>query len=60
LVFENEVIMEILEKYRVIWAIGHASSVMSWDSETYMPREGVKERSIASTTIIETRICRVS
>lgn len=45
--FENPLIKEILEKYRVIWAIGHASALMSWDSETYMPTEGYRDRAIA-------------
>lgn len=47
LIFENPIVKEILEKYRVIWALGHAMSLMSWDSETYMPLEGVKDRSVA-------------
>jgi len=46
-VFENPVIKEVLEKYRTIWAIGHAIALMSWDSETYMPREGVRDRAVA-------------
>ncbi|MEM0044498.1 MAG: carboxypeptidase M32, partial [Desulfurococcaceae archaeon] len=47
MVFENPVIKEVLEKYRTIWAIGHAIALMSWDSETYMPREGVRDRAVA-------------
>ncbi|AGB04507.1 Zn-dependent carboxypeptidase [Aciduliprofundum sp. MAR08-339] len=47
MVFENEVIKEILEKYRRIWAIGHASSVLGWDMEVNMPKEGIVERSVA-------------
>ncbi len=46
-VFENNVIKEILAKYRRIWAIGHAMSLMGWDEETYMPEKGVTERSTA-------------
>jgi carboxypeptidase Taq len=45
--FKNPLIKEIIEKYKVIWAIDHALSVMGWDSETYMPRGGVKERATA-------------
>lgn len=45
--FENPIIKEVLEKYRVIWAIGHASALMSWDSETYMPTEGYRDRAMA-------------
>ncbi|MEM1596178.1 MAG: carboxypeptidase M32 [Desulfurococcaceae archaeon] len=47
MVFENPLIKDILEKYRVIWALGHAMALMGWDSETYMPREGVKDRAVA-------------
>ncbi len=47
MVFENEVIKEILEKTRVLWAINHATSLMGWDQEVNMPREGVRERGIA-------------
>ncbi len=49
--FENEVIKEILKKARTIWAISHAMSLMSWDIEVNMPREGVTERSIASSEL---------
>jgi carboxypeptidase Taq len=45
--FQNPVIKEITEKYRRIWAITHANSLLSWDSEIYMPERGVSERSIA-------------
>ncbi|MEM0506583.1 MAG: carboxypeptidase M32 [Thermosphaera sp.] len=45
--FQNPVIKEILEKYRLIWALGHASSLLGWDSETYMPLDGVKDRAVA-------------
>lgn len=47
MVFENPLLKEILEKYRVLWAIGHATALMSWDSETYMPREGFRDRAVA-------------
>ncbi len=47
MVFENEVIKEIIEKYRRIWAIGHAQSVLGWDMEVNMPKEGITERSVA-------------
>jgi len=46
-VFENPVVREIIEKYRVLWSISHALALMSWDSETYMPREGYRDRAIA-------------
>ncbi len=47
MVFENPVVKEVLEKYRVIWALNHAMALMSWDSETYMPVEGVRDRAVA-------------
>lgn len=54
-VFENPVILEILERYRVIWALGHAMGLMSWDSETYMPPKGVEERALASGELARLR-----
>ena len=46
-VFQNAVIKQILLKYRTIWAIGHAQSVLGWDMEVNMPKEGITERSVA-------------
>ncbi|MGC9209426.1 MAG: carboxypeptidase M32 [Nitrososphaeria archaeon] len=45
--FEREIIRTIIERYRRIWALNHATSLMSWDQETYMPSQGVSERSVA-------------
>ena len=45
--FEDGLVKEILERYRAIWSIGHALSLMAWDNETYMPKGGVEERSTA-------------
>ena len=50
-IFKKEIIKEILEKYRVIWALGHASSLMGWDSETYMPKQAYIDRGVASSEI---------
>lgn len=50
-VFVTPIIKEILRKYRVIWAIGHASALMGWDLEVCMPPAGVKERSAASAEL---------
>jgi len=47
MVFEHPIVREILEKYRVVWAIGHAQALMGWDSQTYMPPEGNAERGLA-------------
>ncbi|ASJ17417.1 peptidase M32 [Thermococcus chitonophagus] len=46
-IFQNEIIKEILARYRRIWAIGHAQSVLGWDLEVNMPKEGIMERSVA-------------
>lgn len=46
-VFEDPVVREILDRYRTIWSLHHALGLLSWDSETYMPRGGVRERSYA-------------
>lgn len=50
-IFQNEIIKQILEKYRKVWAIYHATSLLEWDLETYMPPDGVYERSIASAEL---------
>ncbi len=50
-VFVTPIIKDILQKYRVIWAIGHATALMGWDLEVYMPPAGVKERSAASAEL---------
>lgn len=47
MVFENPVIKELLGKYRLLWALEHAMAIMAWDSETYMPVEGVRDRAVA-------------
>ncbi len=51
MVFENQVIKEIITEYRALWALDHALSLLSWDSETYMPRGGVEERGIATAEL---------
>ncbi len=50
-IFQDETIKEILKRYRVIWALGHASSIMGWDSETYMPKKGYEDRAVASSEL---------
>jgi len=44
--FENPAIRKVLDKYLDIWAIGYATSLLGWDTETYMPEHAIKERSI--------------
>ncbi|MCD6144375.1 MAG: carboxypeptidase M32, partial [Thermococcus sp.] len=46
-VFQNKVILKILEHYKKIWAINHAQSVLGWDMEVNMPKMGITERSVA-------------
>lgn len=47
MVFGHPKIKELLDNTRILWALGHAQSVLGWDSETYMPRMGVTDRSLA-------------
>jgi carboxypeptidase Taq len=44
---ENPLIQQVLERYKPIWALDHASSLMNWDLETYMPLSGSKPRGFA-------------
>lgn len=41
-------VKEILEKYSGIWALGHATAALGWDTETYMPEAGAKARGMAN------------
>ena len=43
----NPVIGEILQKYRVVWALNHSMSVLGWDMETHMPVKGAASRGAA-------------
>ena len=45
--FDNPIIKEILEKYKQIWALRHASALMDWDVQTYMPQKGISHRGAA-------------
>ena len=42
---------QILDAYRPIWSLKHAISLMGWDFETYMPREGMEERGVADSQL---------
>ncbi|HZC88413.1 MAG TPA: carboxypeptidase M32 [Nitrososphaera sp.] len=48
---ENPVINQILDAYKPIWSINHATSLMGWDFETYMPRKGTEERGVADSQL---------
>lgn len=44
-------VRSILEKYRAIWALNHASQLMRWDLETCMPQQGAVARG-ASLSVV--------
>ena len=48
---ENPVINQILDAYKPMWSLKHAISLMGWDFETYMPREGTEERGVADSQL---------
>lgn len=48
---ENPLINQILYAYKPIWSLNHASSLMGWDFETYMPRGGTEERGVADSQL---------
>ncbi|TLY09894.1 MAG: carboxypeptidase M32, partial [Thaumarchaeota archaeon] len=48
---ENPVINQILDAYRPIWSINHATSLLGWDFETYMPKKGTEERGAADSQL---------
>lgn len=50
---KSETVKQILEHYRLIWALFHAQGLMGWDSETYMPEEGIKGRAVARAELAQ-------
>ncbi len=42
--FKNKLILQILDYYKDIWALGYTSAVNHWDLETYMPPMGASMR----------------
>ena len=46
-IFRNQVIVELLEKYRPIAAMNHSAALLGWDMEINMPEEGAKARGLA-------------
>ncbi len=48
---DNPVISKILDAYKPIWSISHATSLMGWDFETYMPKKGAEERGVADSQL---------
>lgn len=43
----SPVVREVLKRYTQIWALGHSTAVLSWDTETHMPQSGARPRGIA-------------
>src|SRR3954454_18564285 len=48
---KNLVMNQILDAYKPMWSLNHAISLMGWDFETYMPREGTEERGTADSQL---------
>jgi carboxypeptidase Taq len=48
---ENPVMNQILDAYKPMWSLKHAISLMGWDFETYMPKEGAEERGVADSQL---------
>ncbi len=48
---ESLEVKEILRRYREVWALEHALSLMTWDMETYMPEAGFRERGEARAVL---------
>ncbi|MDQ4073574.1 MAG: carboxypeptidase M32 [Thermoproteota archaeon] len=42
---------QILDAYKPMWSLKHATSLMGWDFETYMPKEGTEERGVADSQL---------
>ena len=43
----NPLIQQVLEKYKPVWGLDHASALLNWDVETYMPVDASKPRGYA-------------
>lgn len=48
---KNQVISQILKRYRTLWALNHLALLGQWDLETHMPEEGAKARAEALAKI---------
>ncbi len=53
-IFKHPLVKEILEKYRRIWALSGALSLLAWDRNTYMPEGADNMRSVieAENTVL--------
>ena len=57
--FENPLIKHIIEGYKPIWALNHASTLFEWDLETFMPLGASKSRGFAQAQIALMRQQRI-
>lgn len=48
---KSQLVEQILESYKPIWALDHASSLLGWDVETYMPLQGSRSRGFAQAQL---------
>ncbi len=48
---KSPLVQEVLEKYKPIWGLDHASSLLEWDLETYMPVSASKPRGFATAQL---------
>jgi len=53
--FRNPAIVDIVEKYRPLWALDSMGSLLEWDMETYMPSGSSAQRGVM---IAETQLLR--
>ena len=56
---QNSIVQQVLEEYKPIWALDHASSLLEWDLETYMPLEASRPRGFAQAQIALMKQIRV-
>jgi carboxypeptidase Taq len=49
--FENQKIKALLDLYKPLYALNHASALLGWDTEVYMPPAGVTARGIADSQL---------
>lgn len=54
-IFRNKKIREILEYYKLPWALSYAAGIAHWDLETYMPERGAGMRGEALAKISSLR-----
>jgi carboxypeptidase Taq len=53
--FRNLAVVDIVEKYKPLWALDSVSSLLEWDMETYMPLGSSAQRGVM---IAETQLLR--